>query len=83
MRGLLYGSDDQMSDSDLYDLADALAVQVHNLLGPRVFRLQRSDVAELIAPYICDLAPQDQQALPWMIWDLFQEAREMGLEHER
>jgi hypothetical protein len=77
MKGLLYSSDDRLTDYDLRELADALAVQLHNLLGRHVFALTRSDIAELLQPYIEDLASDDQKALPWIVWHLFQEAREI------
>lgn len=82
MRGLLYSSDNHLPDYDLYELADALAVQMHNLLGARVFQLQRHDVADLIAPYTRDLAPEDQQTLPWIVWHLFQDARDIAECHD-
>ena len=49
-------------------------------MGRRALRLQRSDIADLVAPYIDDLLHEDQQAIPWMIWHLFQDAREFALE---
>lgn len=79
MHGLLYSSDNNLTDNDLCELADALAVMVHNLLGTHVFLLQRADIRELIEPYICDLEREDQQALVWMVWHLFQEARDIAL----
>jgi len=69
--------------SDLHELADALAIQLHAWMGRRVLRLQRSDIAELVAPYVDDLMPDDQQAVYWMIWHLFQDARDMAIESYR
>lgn len=69
-----------LSDAELHELADALAIQLHSWMGKRALRLQRSDIADLVAPYIDDLLPEDQQAVPWMIWHLFQDAREFALE---
>lgn len=83
MRGLFYSSDDCLPDNDLQELADALAVTLHNMLGERVFLLHRMDVAELLDPYICDLAAEDQETLPWIVWDLFQEAREIATKRRR
>ncbi len=80
MRGLFYSTDNQLCDRDLGDLADALAIKLHNLLGARVFHLQRADVAELIEPYIRDLHPEDHQALIWIVWHLFQDARDIWME---
>jgi hypothetical protein len=81
MHGWLYSSDSSLSDRDLQDLADALAVQLHNMMGPRVFMLQRTDIAELIEPYICDLdSYEDQRALSWIVWHLFQDAHDIMME---
>lgn len=77
MQGWLYSSDDRLSARELEELADALAMQLHNLLGQRVFWLQRVDVFELIEPYVCDLEEEDQQTLSWVVWHLFQDAREI------
>ncbi len=79
MQGWLYSSDDRLPDRDLFTLADALAMQTHNMLGTHVFNLHRNDIAELIEPYICDLDSDDREALPWLIWHLFQDAREIAL----
>jgi hypothetical protein len=83
MHGLFYSSDNNLTDNDLCELADALAVMVHNLLGTHVFLLQRADIRELIAPYVCDLEREDQKAIAWMVWHLFQEARDIALQHSR
>ncbi len=80
MQGWLYSSDSRLAYHDLYDLADALAVQLHNKLGPHVFQLHRGDVAELIDPYVCDLEAEDQKALSWLVWHLFQDAHQMCAE---
>lgn len=68
---------DHLTDRDLGDLADAMAMHLHNMMGNRVFYLQRADIVELIDEYICDLHPEDQQALCWCVWHLFQDARDM------
>jgi len=68
----------RLKDYELYELADTLAMQLHVWLGRRALRLHRSDIADLVAPYIDDLNPDDQQAVPWMIWHLFQDARDMA-----
>jgi hypothetical protein len=61
----------------MLDLADALALQIHESLGSRVYLLPRTDVAELIRTYVDDLSPEDQHDISWIIWHLFQDAREM------
>lgn len=61
----------------MHDLADMLALQIHDTMGDRVFMLPRTDVAELIHAYVDDLADDDQRAISWMVWHLFQDAREI------
>lgn len=77
MYGQRYSTDQHLPERDLHELADALAIRLHERLGPRVYMLQRGDVAELVTPYITDLAPSDRRAIPWIIWHLFQDALEM------
>ncbi|ACL25944.1 hypothetical protein [Chloroflexus aggregans] len=77
MRGYRFTTDDRLPASDLQELADELAIQLHYALGERVFLLPRSDVAELIWPYIDDLHPDDQNDVVWLVWHLFQEAYEL------
>ncbi|NJN15582.1 MAG: hypothetical protein HC822_04440 [Oscillochloris sp.] len=79
MQGYRYSTDRRLPERDLHDLADLLAMQLHNLLGARVYRLPRADVVELIESYINDLTSEDQRTVGWMVWHLFQEAREMEL----
>jgi hypothetical protein len=83
MQGYRYSADGNLPERDLQELADALALQIHGSLGPRVYQLLRSDVAELIAPYVDDLTPADQRSLSWMVWHLFQDAMEMEMGDER
>lgn len=77
MQGYRYSTDHRLPERDMLDLADALALQIHESLGPRVYFLPRADVAELICPYVEDLAPADQHDLSWIVWHLFQDAYEM------
>lgn len=77
MQGYRFSTDRRLPERDMLDLADVLAVQVHQTLGPRVYMLGRGDVAELIRPYIDDLAADDQHDLAWMVWHLFQDACDM------
>ncbi len=83
MQGYRYSTDGHLPERDLQELADTLALQIHDSLGARVYQLPRSDVAELIAPYIDDLALVDQRSLSWMVWHLFQDAMEMEMGDER
>ncbi len=82
MHGWIYSSDERLSDRDLADLGDALAIQLHNTLGWRVLNLQRADIAELLDTYICDLDPEDQQTLCWIVWHLFQDASEIARQED-
>lgn len=82
MIGHHFSSDGRLPERDLQDLADELAIQMHSRLGSRVYMLQRTDVAELIAPYIDDLATEDQRAAVWLVWHLFQDALDMEM-HDR
>jgi hypothetical protein len=77
MRGYRFSTDRRLPERDMLDLADALALQIHESLGSRVYLLPRSDVAELIRAYINDLSAEDQHDISWIIWHLFQDAREM------
>lgn len=76
MVGYRYSTDRRLPERDLIDLADVLALQIHETLGPRVYMLPRHDVLTLITPYVDDLASEDQHDLSWMVWHLFQDARE-------
>lgn len=77
MQGYRFSTDRRLPERDMLDLADTLALQIHTSLGPRVYMLPRGDVYELIAPYIDDLTTEDQQDLSWIVWHLFQDAREL------
>jgi hypothetical protein len=77
MQGYRFSTDHRLPERDLLDLADTLALQIHTSLGPRVYMLPRSDVYALISPYIDDLTSEDQQDLSWIVWHLFQDAREL------
>jgi hypothetical protein len=77
MRGYRFSTDRRLPERDMLDLADALALQIHESLGSRVYLLPRSDVAELIRAYVNDLGAEDQHDISWIIWHLFQDAREL------
>lgn len=79
MRGIRYSSDNGLSERDMRELADILAMRLHDRMGDRVYMLDRSDVSELVAPYIDDLCAEDQRAVPWLVWHLFQDALEVEL----
>ncbi|MEI8165955.1 MAG: hypothetical protein WCG26_06235 [Chloroflexales bacterium] len=78
MQGYRFSTNRRLPERDMLDLADTLALQIHQTLGPRVYVLPRSDVAELITPYIDDLVSEDQHDLSWLVWHLFQDASEMA-----
>ena len=78
MQGYRFSTDHRLPERDMLELADTLALQIHQTLGSRVFLWPRSDVADLIAPYVDDLDPEDQHALGWMVWHLFQDAFELA-----
>lgn len=79
MRGHLYSSEAGLSERDMRELADLLALRLHDRLGERVYMLNRRDVAELVAPYITDLSRDDQRAMHWLVWHLFQDALDLEL----
>jgi hypothetical protein len=79
MRGRRYSSDDRLPERELFDLIDLLAVRLYQNFGRRAYALDRQDVAELIHPYVTDLAREDQRTVPWLVWDLLQEGMEIEL----
>jgi hypothetical protein len=79
MRGYRFSTNKQLPERDLHDLADLLAMQLHGNFGPRVYKLHRGDVAELIEPYIDDLHAEDKRAVSWLVWSLFQDALDVEM----
>ena len=77
MRGRTYTSDARLADDDMEELVDALALKLYASLGPKVYLLGRPDIAELVQPYVDDLVDEDREAVPWLLWDLFQEGMEL------
>ena len=75
MKGTLFATNG-LSMADLYELADLLCIDLHTTLGSTVFVLNVQDVQELIQPKIADCTKDDQEALCWYCWHLFQEAME-------
>ena len=82
MRGYTYSTDRRLPERMLLELADTLALQIHERLGTRVYMLQRSDIVELVAPFIDDLTVEDQRSVAWIVWHLFQDALELEMEYE-
>lgn len=80
MRGRLHASDGILPEQDLEELADLLTCRIYQRLGQRAYALGRRDIAELIEPYVRDLAREDRRSLAWMIWDLLQEGAEIEFE---
>jgi hypothetical protein len=79
MRGRRYSSDDRLPERELFELIDLLTLRLYQDFGRRAYALGRQDVAELIQPYVADLAREDQRAIPWLVWDLLQEGMEIEL----
>jgi hypothetical protein len=79
MNGYHFSTSRRLPERDLFDLADALALHLHETLGSRVYLLARADVAQLVEPFVDDLLTEDQQDVAWIVWHLFQEACEWEL----
>jgi hypothetical protein len=77
MRGRMYTTDSHLVDQDIEELVDELAMKLYATMGPKVYLLSRRDLAELVTQYIDDLNPKDQETIPWLMWDLFQEGMEL------
>ncbi len=69
-----------LSDQELYEFADLLALRLYQDLGRRCYLLSRQDISELIYPYITDLDCRDRRALSWLVWNLLQEGAEIEYE---
>ncbi|WP_026369561.1 hypothetical protein [Kallotenue papyrolyticum] len=83
MRGWYFSDDGGLPEEDLRELADLLAMQLYGTLERKVYGLSKQDVAELVAPYIEDLTPEDQRSVAWLVWDLFQEALKIEMRERR
>ncbi len=85
MRGTFHSDDGTLPDVELRELADLLATQLYGRLERKVYGLSKQDVVELVEPYVTDLTPADQNAVAWLVWDLFQEGLkiEMGRRRRR
>jgi len=72
LRGRRYASGGALPADDLHELVDLLAVRIYERLAESSFLLSRSDVSELVKPYITDLIASDQQEVVWLTWELIQ-----------
>jgi hypothetical protein len=72
LRGRRYASGGALPADDLHELVDLLAVRIYERLAESSFLLSRSDVSELVKPYITDLIASDQQEVSWLTWELIQ-----------
>ena len=79
MRGRRFSSDGRLPERELFELIDLLALRLYQDFGRRAYGLDRQDVAELVDPYVADLAHEDQRTIPWLVWDLLQEGMEIEL----
>jgi hypothetical protein len=77
MRGQHFSDDKTLPEKDLEELCDLLAIELYHRMGPKVYLLGRNDIRELVQSYVEDLSADDQEAVPWLIWDLFQEGMEL------
>lgn len=77
MHGRMYTSDSHLVDDDVEELVDELAMKLYATMGPKVYLLARNDITSLVSRYIDDLDAQDQETIPWLLWDLFQEGMEL------
>lgn len=83
MRGTYFSDDGTLPELDIRELADLLATQLYSNMDRKVYGLSKQDVAELVMPYVQDLAEEDQRAVAWLVWDLFQEGLKIEMERRR
>lgn len=83
MRGTYFSNDGSLPEVEIRELSDLLATQLYGRLERKVYGLSKQDVGELVAPYIEDLTPDDQRAVVWLVWDLFQEGLKIEMERRR
>lgn len=83
MRGNYYSDDGGLPEIDIRELADLLATQLYGKMERKVYGLSKQDVAELLAPYVNDLTPDDQRSVAWLVWDLFQEGLKIEMSRRR
>jgi hypothetical protein len=83
MRGTYHSDDGTLPDVELRELADLLATQLYGRLERKVYGLSKQDVVELVEPYVSDLMPGDQNAVAWLVWDLFQEGLKIEMGRRR
>jgi hypothetical protein len=73
-------SDGTLSEQELYEYADLLALRLYQELGRRCYLLSRQDIIELIHPYVAHLDRHARRALSWLVWNLLQEGAEIEYE---
>ena len=83
MRGTYFSNDGSLPEVEIRELSDLLATQLYGRLERKVYGLSKQDVGELVSPYIEDLTPDDQRAVVWLVWDLFQEGLKIEMERRR
>lgn len=83
MRGTYFSNDGSLPELEIRELADLLATQLYGKLERKVYGLSKQDVNELVAPYVEDLTPDDQRAVTWLVWDLFQEGLKIEMQNRR
>ena len=83
MRGTYFSDDGSLPELEIRELSDLLASQLYSKLERKVYGLSKMDVAELVAPYIEDLTPEDRKSVAWLVWDLFQEGLKIEMEQRR
>lgn len=83
MRGNYYSDGEGLPEHDLRELSDLLASQLYSHMDRKVYGLSKQDVAELVQPYVEDLAPEDQRSVAWLVWDLFQEGLKIEMQRRR
>ncbi|HEY0607908.1 MAG TPA: hypothetical protein VGD58_33640 [Herpetosiphonaceae bacterium] len=83
MRGTYFSDDGSLPELEIRELSDLLASQLYSKLERKVYGLSKHDVAELVAPYIEDLTPEDQKSVAWLVWDLFQEGLKIEMQQRR
>lgn len=73
MKGRYYTTDGSLTEEDLRELADEMAIKLGTSMDSKVVLLNRNDIGELIRRYISDISVDDQEAVIWLTWDLIQE----------
>ena len=72
LRGRRYASGGALSADDFHELVDLLAIRIYERLAESFFLLSRSDLSELVKPYIKEFVVSDQQEVDWFAWETIQ-----------